>query len=962
MNISELSIRRPVLATVLTIIILLFGFIGYNYLGVREYPSVDNPIISVSCSYPGANADVIENQITEPLEQNINGIPGIRSMSSVSSQGQSRITVEFELTVDLETAANDVRDKVSRAQRYLPRDCDPPTVSKADADASPILMVAIQSNTRSLLELSEIADLTVKEQLQTIPDVSSVSIWGEKRYSMRLWLDPVKMAGYGITPVDVKNAINDQNLELPSGSIEGNTMELTLRTMGQMHTAKEFNGIILKEQNGQVVRFSDIGYAELGPADIKSYMKMNGVPMVGVVVIPQPGANHIDIADAVYERMEQMQKDLPDDVEYTYGFDNTRFIRASIAEVESTVYEAFVLVIIIIFLFLRDWRVTLIPCIVIPVSLIGAFFVMYVAGFSINVLTMLAVVLSVGLVVDDAIVMTENIYIRIERGMKPFEAGIEGAKEIFFAVISTTITLAAVFIPIVFMEGTSGRLFREFSFVVAGSVIISAFAALTFTPMLATKLLKHREKQNWFYRKTEPFFEGMNRIYSRSLNAFLRKRVIAIPFTLITLAIIGYLWGEIPAEMAPLEDRSQINIRTRAAEGASYEYIRDYTEEINMLVDSIVPDAAFVTARVSSGSGNIQVTLKDIKERDYTQMQVAEQISKAIRTHTKARSFVQQQSSFGGRRSSMPVQYVLQAVSIEKQMLKKGLEDEINDKRIYCLHQANREFFGDSPAGVRQEGYLEEVEGLTPEQLTAAYYEMLRTANIELLVLGCTAEQTAAVKDALLAELAAIDRAPLPLAENIAMPRREPVHKTETYDMVQAKLCMLFTLGEPMRTEQLAAVRLAMALYGGSVTSRLFLNVRERDHLCYYCSSSFQSFTGSMAVNSGVEHADAARAEQAILKELADLCDGPITDDEFEDCRRGLLSGMQGVEDTLGGIETWYYIEVLRGGDPAKVQTPAEARAALQAVTKDDVRAILRKLTLSVSYLLTKEVAAHAAE
>ena len=666
MNISELSIRRPVLATVLTIIILLFGMIGYTTLGVREYPSVDNPIISVTCSYPGANAEVIENQITEPLEQNINGIPGIRSLSSTSQQGQCRITVEFELSVDLETAANDVHDKVSRAQRYLPRDCDPPTVSKADADASPILMVAIQSNTRSLLELSEIADLTVKEQLQTIPDVSSVSIWGEKRYSMRLWLDPVKMAGYGITPVDVKNAINDQNLELPSGSIEGNTMELTLRTMGQMHTAKEFNNIILKEQNGQVVRFSDIGYAELGPADIKSYMKMNGVPMVGVVVIPQPGANHIDIADAVYERMEQMQKDLPDDVEYTYGFDNTRFIRASIAEVESTVYEAFALVIIIIFLFLRDWRVTLIPCIVIPVSLIGAFFVMYVAGFSINVLTMLAVVLSVGLVVDDAIVMTENIYIRIERGMKPFEAGIEGAKEIFFAVISTTITLAAVFIPIVFMEGTSGRLFREFSFVVAGSVIISAFAALTFTPMLATKLLKHREKQNWFYRKTEPFFEGMNRVYSRSLNAFLRKRVIAIPFTIITLVLIGYLWGEIPAEMAPLEDRSQINIRTRAAEGSSYEYIRDYTEEINTLVDSIVPDAAFVSARVSSGSGNIQITLKDIKERDYTQMQVTEQISKAIRTHTKARPFVQQQSSFGGRRASMPVQYVLQAVSIEK--------------------------------------------------------------------------------------------------------------------------------------------------------------------------------------------------------------------------------------------------------------------------------------------------------
>lgn len=415
MNISELSIRRPVLSTVLTLIILLFGFIGYNYLGVREYPSVDNPIISVSCSYPGANADVIENQITEPLEQNINGIPGIRSLSSVSQQGSSRITVEFELSVDLETAANDVRDKVSRAQRFLPRDCDPPTVSKADADAMPILMVALQSDKRSLLELSEIADLTVKEQLQTISDVSSVSIWGEKRYSMRLWLDPIKMSGYGITPMDVKNAVDQENVELPSGSIEGNTTELTIRTLGLMHTAEEFNNLILKEDGNRIVRFSDIGRAELGPADIKSYMKMNGVPMVGIVVIPQPGANHIEIANAVYDRMEKMKKDLPEDIHYNYGFDNTKFIRASINEVKQTVYEAFVLVIIIIFLFLRDWRVTLVPCIVIPVSLIGAFFVMYLAGFSINVLSMLAVVLAVGLVVDDAIVMREHLRPHRER-------------------------------------------------------------------------------------------------------------------------------------------------------------------------------------------------------------------------------------------------------------------------------------------------------------------------------------------------------------------------------------------------------------------------------------------------------------------------------------------------------------------------------------------------------------------
>lgn len=666
MNISELSIRRPVLATVMTVIILLFGMIGYFYIGVREYPSVDNPIISVSCSYAGANADVIENQITEPLEQNINGIPGIRSLTSVSQQGQSRITVEFELSVDLETAANDVRDKVSRAQRYLPRDCDPPTVSKADADASPILMVALQSEKRSLLELSEIADLTVKEQLQTISDVSSVSIWGEKKYSMRLWLDPIKMAGYGITPMDVKNAVDNENVELPSGSIEGNTIELNIRTMGLMNTAKMFDDLIVKHEGNQIIRFSDIGRAELGAADIQSYMKMNGVPMVGVVVVPQPGANHIDIADAVYQRMEQMKKDLPEDVHYSYGFDNTKFIRASIDEVKQTVYEAFALVIIIIFLFLRDWRVTLVPCIVIPVSLVGSFFIMYLFGFSINVLTMLAVVLAVGLVVDDAIVMTENIYIRIEQGMNPKKAGIEGAKEIFFAVISTTVTLVAVFFPIVFMEGTTGRLFREFSMVISGAVVISAFSALTFTPMLATKLLKQHKKKNFFYRFTEPFFIGMNNIYSRSLRVVLRHRVWVLPFIVAMVGIIVYLWGQIPSEMAPLEDRSMITINTRGAEGATYEYLRDYTEDINLVVDSLIPDADAVTARVSSGSGNIQIRLKDMGDRDYTQMEAAEKLSQAVKKKTKARAFVQQQSSFGGRRSSMPIQYVLQATNIEK--------------------------------------------------------------------------------------------------------------------------------------------------------------------------------------------------------------------------------------------------------------------------------------------------------
>ena len=655
-NISETSINRPVLSTVMMLVILLFGMIGYKFLGVREFPSVDQPIISVNVSYPGANAEVIMNQITEPLEQNINGIPGIRSLSSVSSQGSSRITVEFELSVDMETAANDVRDKVSRAQRYLPRDCDPPTVSKADADATPIMQIGVQSNRRSLMELSEIAELTVKERLQTISNVSGVDIWGQKRYSMRLWLDPIKMAGYGVTPLDVKNAVDAENVELPSGSIEGNTIDLSIRTLGLMHTAKEFDDLIVKEDGTNIVRFKDVGRAELAPEDLRSILRKNGEPMVICIIIPQPGANHIEIADEAYNRIEQLKKDLPEDVSIEMVYDNTRFIRASIAEVEETIYVALALVVLIIFLFLRDWRVTLVPCVVIPVSLVGAFFVMYISGFSINVLTMLAVVLSVGLVVDDAIVVAENIYVRIEKGMSPKEAGIEGSKEIFFAVISTTVTLVSVFLPIVFMEGMTGRLFKEFSIVIAGSVTISSFVALTFTPMLATKLLRRREKKNWLYVKTEPFFEGLNMIYSRSLDYFLSHKWWAIPIVVVMFGSIGYFWKTIRSELSPLEDRSSISVNLRAQEGATFEFIRDFSDRIAEISDSIAPERKFLVNRSWNSGGFINVILPDISDRERSQMEIADRLSAAVRKETKARAFVQQQSTFGGRRGGMPVQ------------------------------------------------------------------------------------------------------------------------------------------------------------------------------------------------------------------------------------------------------------------------------------------------------------------
>ena len=693
MNISELSIRRPVLATVFILIILLLGVIGYNYMAVREYPNVDNPIINVSVTYPGANAEIIEKQITEPLEQQINGIPGIRSLTSRSRQGSSSITVEFELSVDLETAANDVRDKVARAQRFLPRDCDPPTVSKSDADANPIVQLIVQSEKRSLLELTEIAELTVKERLQTIQNVSAVSIWGENRYSMRLWLDPVRMAAYDITPMDVKRAIDRENVELPSGSIEGDQLELTIRTLGLMETPEEFNNLIIKEDNFRIVRFRDIGEAELDAENRQNILRLNGVPMVSVVVIPQPGANQIDISDEVQLRVDQMKKDLPEDVGVEIVFDNTRFIRASINEVQNTVLIAFILVIVIIFMFLRDWRVTLVPIVVIPVSLIGAFFVMYLAGFSINVLSMLAVVLAVGLVVDDAIVMTENIYQKIELGMTPARAGVEGSKEIFFAIISTTITLVSVFFPIVFLEGLTGRLFREFSIVVSGAVIISSFVALTFTPMLSSKLLKKRERQNWLYRKTEPFFTRLNEIYERSLSYFINRKWIALIVVAGTFILIAVLWKSIPEEMAPLEDRSQLTVRTSAPEGATFEFVRDYTEKISAIVDSIVPERESNISISRSTFGMVRVLLPGINERDRSQMEIADKLSAAVRKETEARAFVQQQSTFGGRRTSMPVQYVLQSPTIDKlEEIIPVFMEKVNQNTKFQMADVNLKF------------------------------------------------------------------------------------------------------------------------------------------------------------------------------------------------------------------------------------------------------------------------------
>lgn len=673
MSLSSISIKRPVLASVMSIVIVLFGAIGLISTGVREYPSVDPPVITISTGYIGANADVIESQITEPLEGSVNGIAGIRTLTSTSRDGRSIIRVEFDLSVDLETAANDVRDKVSRAVALLPPDADPPIVAKADADASPIIFLSIRSAQRSLLELSEIADRTFRERLQTIPGVSEISIWGERRYSMRLWMDPFKLAASGLTPLDVRNALIRENVELPSGRIEGGSVELTVRTMGRLSSPDEFNNLILSQKGDRIIRYRDIGYAELGSENERSILRMNGIPMVGNVVIPQPGSNHIEIADEFYKRVEQIKKDLPADIELAYGFDTTKYIRESIVEVEQTIYLAFILVLLIIFLFLRDWRTTLIPVVAIPISLIGAFFIMYIAGFTINVLTLLGIVLAIGLVVDDAIVVLENIYTKIERGVPPFKAAMDGSAEIFFAVIATTAVLATVFLPVIFLQGITGRLFREFGIIMASSVIISAFVALTLTPMLSSKLLRHRTKHSWLYEKTEPFFESLNRTYVNSLDWFLRRKWIAVLIFLGSLLIIGGLGSLLQSELAPMEDRSGLRVNATAPEGIAYDYMDTYMTDITAQLLEDVPESEAMVSITSPGfgsagsvnSGFVRIRLVEPDKRDRSQQEIADQITESLKKFSGARTNVIQEQSIGGG-GGMPVQYVIQAPNLEK--------------------------------------------------------------------------------------------------------------------------------------------------------------------------------------------------------------------------------------------------------------------------------------------------------
>ena len=683
-SISETSIKRPVLAVVMSILIILFGIIGYTYLGIREFPSVDPPVVTVQTNYTGANADIIESQITEPLEESINGIAGIRTLTSSSRDGRSTISVEFDLAVDIEDAANDVRDRVARSLANLPKDIDPPVVAKADADSNPIYFINVKSEKRDLLELNEIVTRNIKEKFQTVTGVSSVQIWGEKKYAMRLRIDPVKLSSYRLTAPDIVNALNKQNIELPSGSIEGAMTELTVRTQGRLITPQDFDNLILREEGDKVVKFSDVGYTELAPENEKTFFKRDMVPMVAVAVIPQPGANQIQIVNDIKKKLVQIQSTIPADVEITLGLDYTQYVRRSITEVEETIFIAIALVALIIFIFLRDWRSTLIPLTAIPVSLIGVFFIMYVMGFSINVLTLLGIVLSIGLVVDDAIVVLENIYAKIEEGMSPWEASLQGSKEIYFAVISTTVTLAAVFLPVIFLQGITGRLFREFGIVVAGSVIISAFVSLTLTPMLSSKILRGGHHQPWFYRVTEPFFQGLTRAYENSLTGFLRIRwfawVLVVSFVGIIYALFKF--DAIPSELAPMEDRGGFRITATGPEGATFEYMLGITDEIGTLMlkelsekerRGVITITSPPFGNGAANTGAIRVVLNDTSRR--TQQVIVDEIQPKLKKYTGAKMFVVQEPTIqtGQRGGGLPIQFVIQAVNFEK--LKKVIPE-----------------------------------------------------------------------------------------------------------------------------------------------------------------------------------------------------------------------------------------------------------------------------------------------
>ena len=672
--------------------LILFGLIGFKFLGIRDYPAIDPPVITVSTVYTGANSDIIESQITEPLEKSINGIPGIRTITSSSSIGSSYISVEFTLNTNLEAAANDVRDKVSQAVRNLPQDIDaPPVVTKADANSDFIILIALQSRSKGLLELSDYAENVLQNKFQTIPEVSGVSIIGQKRPAMRLWIDPDKLNAFNINFNDVETVLNKENVEIPSGKIYGEKTELTIRALGRLTTEKDFRDLIIHEDNTGIVRLSDVAKVEIGPESYEQSWKLNGVNAVGLAIMPQPGANYINISDEFNKRLDEIKKSTKSDIEFTTLIDNTTNVRKSLTEVKQTLLIAFLLVILVIFAFFRNWLIAIRPLIDIPISLIATFFVMYLAGYSINILSLLGIILATGLVVDDGIVVTENIFRKFENGMHIRKAALEGSIEIFFAVISTSLTLAIVFLPVLFLQGFVGSLFREFAVVVASAVLISAFVSLTITPVLNVYLNRPKSQHGWLYRKTEPFFTGMENGYKKTLQQFIKRRGFAWYIVLACLLITYFIGRNLQSELAPLEDKGMIRFQLSAVEGTSYKFMMDSgTDFSNFLIDSF-PERSFSFLAIpgfsgtgmNAGSGRL--ALVPASERKRSQSDVVRDLTRKITQFNNLRIFpVEEQTIAVGlsSRGSLPVQFVIQNLDFEKlkSVIPKFLDAARNDK------------------------------------------------------------------------------------------------------------------------------------------------------------------------------------------------------------------------------------------------------------------------------------------
>jgi len=590
MFLPDLSIKRPVLATVMSLLIVLVGVISFLRLTVREYPKIDSPVVSVRAVYKGADPQVIESQVTQPLEDSISGIEGVRTLKSVSREEVSQITVEFVRERDPDAAANDVRDRVSRVRGRLPDEVDEPVIAKVEADAQAIMWLRFFSDRHDALEISDYADRYVADRLKALTGVASVIVGGDRRYAMRIWLDRERLAGYGLAPQDVEEALRRQNVEVPSGRIESRTREFTVLSESDLRTPEEFNRLIVREVKGYPVRLRDVGRAELGAQDERNIVRVDGNPAVGLGVVKQSTANTLGVAQAVKSELPKIRETLPAGMNLGVAFDTSVFIERSITSVYTVMAEALTLVVLVIFFFLRSLRATLIPFVTIPVSLIGAFFLVWIMGFTINVLTLLGIVLAIGLVVDDAIVVLENIHRYIEKGMPPLKAAFVGSREIAFAVVAMTITLAAVFAPLAFSTGNTGRLFMEFALTVAAAVVVSGFVALTLTPMMCSKLLRHEARHGSLYNASERFFQGLASGYRRSLAWSLRHRLIVVAvFAAVSLGGLA-LFKTLNSELSPLEDRGFFIGVMVAPEGATLEYTDGYAriwEEIYSQVPEI---------------------------------------------------------------------------------------------------------------------------------------------------------------------------------------------------------------------------------------------------------------------------------------------------------------------------------------------------------------------------------------